>query len=91
MTAARTDSNQTAIVKALRQAGCVVQSLAAVGSGVPDLIWSRNGRMGLIEVKDGRKPPSARKLTPAQEKWHREWKGPIAIVKSVDEALEAVK
>jgi hypothetical protein len=42
----------------------------------------------LLEVKDGAKPPSARKLTPEQEEWHRHW--PVAVVTSVDEALRAV-
>lgn len=36
--AARTDANQTAIVEALRKCGASVQSLAAVGKGVPDLL-----------------------------------------------------
>jgi hypothetical protein len=44
----------------------------------------------LVEVKDGAKPPSARQLTPDQERWHREWRGPVAVVTSVDEALRAV-
>jgi hypothetical protein len=29
----------------------------------------------LLEVKDGSKPPSAQKLTPQQEIWHRDWRG----------------
>lgn len=89
--AAKTDANQAEIVAALRAAGCAVQSLAAVGSGVPDILWSRNGRIGLMEIKDGKKSPSGRKLTTDQEEWHRDWKGPIAIVESVEQALEAIK
>lgn len=44
----------------------------------------------MLEVKDGSKPPSERKLTPAQVKFHAEWKGWISVVTSVDEALAAV-
>jgi hypothetical protein len=42
-------------------------------------------------VKDGEKPPSAQKLTQAQEKWHAAHAGfPVFKVASIDEALEAV-
>jgi hypothetical protein len=39
---------------------------------------------------DGRKPPSKRKLTADQEAFHASWSGEIAVVTSVDEALEIV-
>lgn len=91
--AARVDENQNSIVKALRAHGCDVLSLAAVGNGCPDLLVSRPyspHHYFLLEVKDGAKPPSARELTPAQVKFHRDWKGPIHVVTSVEEALNAV-
>jgi len=44
----------------------------------------------LMEIKDGSKPASARKLTKAQEKFHAEWNGPIYIVTSIDEAFDAI-
>lgn len=91
--AAKIDANQTEIVKALRSAGCSVLSLAAVGNGCPDLLVSRPyypHHLYLLEVKDGAKPPSARKLTPDQERFHREWKGPIHVVTTVEEAMDAV-
>jgi hypothetical protein len=48
--------------------------------------------MGLLEVKDGSKPPSARYLTDDQRIWHMQWLGPpIRIVETVEQALEAVK
>lgn len=91
--AAKTDANHAEIVAALRQAGCGVLDLSRVGNGCPDLLVhlpSYPWRQALVEVKDGSKPPSARKLTPDQEKFHAEWKGWIHTVKSVDEALEAL-
>lgn len=39
---------------------------------------------------DGDKPPSARKLTPDQEKFHRDCPGPIHVVTCLDEALTAL-
>ncbi len=87
--AARIDSNQPAIVKALRSAGARVQSLAAVGKGCPDLLVGFGKRNLLLEVKDGAKPPSARKLTPAEEEWHSQWTGygQVAIVETPEQAV----
>lgn len=84
------DANQSEIVDALRDAGCMVQPLHAVGQGVPDLLVSRCGVNYLLEVKDGSKPPSERKLTADQVKWHGDWRGPVAVVHTVKEAFEAV-
>jgi Holliday junction resolvase len=61
--ARRVDANQGAVVEALRERGWFVASLASTGRGVPDLLIARKGVMKLIEVKDGAKIPSARKLT----------------------------
>ena len=88
--AARTDANQAAIVRALESLGCTVQSLAAVGGGVPDLLIGWRGLNLLLEVKDGGKPPSERKLTPDQVRWHRDWRGQVAVVETVDDAIQAV-
>jgi len=67
----KTDNNQTAIVKALRAAGCFVTSLASVGKGVPDALVGSGGKWFLLEIKDGSKPPSGRKLTDDEIKWHK--------------------
>ena len=88
--AAKIDRNQPEIVAALRKAGCTVESLAAVGKGVTDLLVGRAGIKYLLEVKDGEKPPSERKLTPDQEEWHAGWRGQKAVVNTIEEALEAV-
>jgi Holliday junction resolvase len=85
--AAKVDANQAAIVEALRKCGASVQSLAAVGKGVPDLLVGLRTRNYLIEVKDGSKPPSARKLTPDQVQWHTKWAGQVLTVTSPDDAL----
>lgn len=93
--AAKVDANHAAIVAALRDAGCGVLDLSAVGKGCPDLLVHPptfpECRMAvLMEIKDGAKSASRRKLTPAQVKFHAEWKGWIHTVTSVDEALKAV-
>ena len=89
--AARTDATQTDIVSALRQAGAIVHSLAAVGNGMPDLLVLHRGQTILLECKDGRKSPSKRTLTPDQVRFMQDWQGgPIAIVDSVEAALRVL-
>lgn len=89
--AAKIDANQTAIVSALQAAGASVQSLAAVGNGVPDLLVGRASRIWLIECKDGNKPPSARQLTPDQREWIDAWRGtPVVVAYGPDDALRAI-
>ena len=89
--AAKIDANQTAVVSALRAAGATVQSLAAVGDGVPDLLVGYRGHTLLFEVKDGQKPPSQRRLTDDQQKWHAAWTGgTLCIVDGPEAALRAI-
>lgn len=75
------------IVAALRKMGASVEHLHAVGKGCPDILAGIKKQNILIEIKDGKKPPSKQKLTPGQIKWHEEWRGQVAIVKSVDDAI----
>lgn len=87
---ARVDANQSAIVDALRAVGASVQSLAMVGRGVPDLLVGFRAQNWLLEVKDGGKPASARRLTPDETAWHDGWRGQVATVASIEEALHAI-
>lgn len=78
--APRTDANQAQIVTALRGRGCVVQILAAVGKGVPDLLVGRDGDNWLFEVKDGKGT-----LTEDQTEWHRNWRGQVAVLRTLED------
>lgn|SRR6185503_2969150 len=88
---ARVDAVQAGCVKALLGAGCRVQSLAALGKGVPDALVSNPwGELFLLEFKseDG-------KLGEHQETWHQHWSrctraGTLHIVRTPEEALIAV-
>lgn len=84
---ARLDDNHGDIVKALRAVGCTVQSLAAVGKGCPDVLVGYRGVNYVLEIKDGAKIPSRRKLTDDEKEWHADWRGKVFIVESVQEAL----
>jgi hypothetical protein len=84
------DDNQTEIVEALRDAGASVQILSGVGQGCPDLLVGHKFKNLLLEVKDGRKIPSKRKLTTDEKEWHDAWRGSVLIVESIDQALAAI-
>ena len=88
--AAKVDDNQSEIVATLRYVGCSVTSLASLGRGCPDIVVGYNGVNFLFEIKDGKKCPSRRKLTPEEKKWHESWKGQVAVVESVEDALRFV-
>jgi hypothetical protein len=85
--AAKIDRNQPEIVEALRAIGCSVQPLHSVGGGCPDLLVGKHGRNVVLEVKDGRRPPSERQLTDDQIEWHATWRGSVFVVSSVEDAL----
>lgn len=88
MRRARVDDNQREVVAKLRAVGCSVEPLHAVGKGVPDLLVGYRSQNYLLEVKDGNKPPSARKLTDRQEEWHVKWRGQVLTVTSAEDALK---
>lgn len=92
-TAARTDGNHTEIVEALRKAGAFVQSMAAMGKGVPDVLVGYKGLWNVLEIKDGRKVTSKRKLTMDEVKWLMDVRNraPVHVVESVEQALEVIK
>ena len=84
----RVDANQGDIVKALRDSGAYVRVINQ-GDGLPDLLVGYRGITLLLEVKDGRKPPSQRTLTPLEAEFFKEWPGGIlAVVKSPEDALK---
>lgn len=88
MRAARIDRNQLEIVEAVRKAGCSVQHLHTIGQGCPDLLIGIGAVNLLWEVKDGLLPPSRRLLTSFELDWHRNWRGQVDIVESVEDALD---
>jgi hypothetical protein len=83
---AKIDACQPEIVAALVGVGCSVQTLGQVGRGCPDLlVYAPCGGYLLIEVK-----VPGEKLNATEAAWHARWKGPVHIVKSVEEALAVV-
>ena len=87
---AHRDANHPAIVDALTRCGCTVVDLAAVGAGVPDILVGVGGHNFLLEIKDGTRAPSARKLRETQVEFIATWRGHTAVVTDVPQALAAV-
>ena len=88
--AARRDNGEQDIIKAMRACGAFVKVIN--DEGTFDLLCWYNGRTLLLEIKDGTKPPSARRLTDAEQKFHDEWPGAnLHIVNSEHEALDILK
>lgn len=83
------DGNHRTVVDAFRRAGCSVLVLSTSVAGAPDLLAGCAGRSFLVEVKDGSKPPSRRKLRDSQVEFAASWRGsPVHVVKSAEEAFE---
>jgi len=85
--AAKVDTNQAAIVAGLRAVGATVHSTAALGRGFPDLAVGFRGVTYLLEVKQ---PKKAGDLTPDERAFILAWRGHVAVVTTLDEALEAL-
>jgi len=84
--AKRVDGNQAEIVQALRRCGCSVQTLHTVGHGCPDLLVGFAERDYLLEIKNG----TQARLNSREQRWHSDWRGQVAVVRTVEEALRAV-
>src|SRR3990167_5597107 len=82
--AKRTDANHTEIADAFEKVGFSVDKT----NDLWDLTVGFGGLTRLVEVKDGKKPPSARKLTRREQKFHNTWTGGILLVTSVEQIPE---
>lgn len=85
--ARRVDENQPEIVAALQAIGV---SVWVIGEPV-DLMVGYRGKTGALEIKDGRKPPSERKLTQQQRDFFLLDRGFHRVVSDVEEALHAIQ
>ena len=86
--ALRVDANQSQVISALEAAGAKV---LVIGQPV-DLLVGIGKKFAFFEIKDGSKPPSARKKTKVQEKFFAMFPGyPICLVDSPECALRHLR
>ena len=88
--ARRVDANHAEIIAAFRKLGCSVLDMSGLGDGAPDICVGFGGIQIMCELKDGTKPPSARKLTKAEEEFRLNWTGGYKIVESLEHVAETV-
>lgn len=92
--AKRVDANHDAIKRAFRACGYTVHDFSGVGHGCPDLAVEKGQSVFWVEIKDGAKPPSARKLTPKEMLWGELLKRSgfaVRIVTSVDDVIAVAR
>lgn len=85
-TAARKDANHEQIVKLFKKLGWSVLDIAQL-KNCCDIFVSKKQITIAIEIKDGEKPPSQRKLTDGEIKFKNEWKGLYQIVICDDDVI----
>lgn len=86
--ARRVDANQKQIVACYRAAGWTVEVRSGLGEGELDLRMTRGKRTMEVEVKDGSKPASARRLRVKQIETLRRKDGiERYVVESIEDAL----
>lgn len=84
----RVDANQPKIVEALRRIGATVNITSNLGEGFPDIVVSFRDEWFHIEIKDGERPPSERRLTDDETRFHKKQRAPVYIVESSLEAVD---
>ena len=89
--AAKVDANQKKIVRSLRGIpGVTVAITSQLGDGFPDFIVGYKRFNYMIELKDGDKVKSKKKLTEGEHKFHNEWRGQVAVCESFDEIFSLI-
>jgi hypothetical protein len=88
--AARVDSNQKKIVDALRRCGASVLITSQLKNCF-DILVGYKGVNYIVEIKDGDKPISQRKLTKGEQKFCDEWQGgKYYVIESIEQALKMI-
>lgn len=88
----RTDANHKSIIDALRKIENVsVFSTHTIGKGFPDIVVGFWGKNYLFEIKDHKKTPSQKKLTPDEVKFHTTWHGQVNVVETIEDIYKFLK
>lgn len=88
----KTDANHKEIIDGCRKIPSIsVFSTHMVGKGFPDIVIGYKGINYLVEIKDGKKSKSQKKLTNDEIKFHASWCGQVNIVENIDDVLRMLK
>ncbi|CAB5217755.1 hypothetical protein UFOVP208_10 [uncultured Caudovirales phage] len=85
----KVDANQKELMTKLRLIpGVTVATTHIIGKGFPDIVIGYKGINYLVEIKDGTKPPSQRKLTKDEVSFHSNWSGQVQTCTNFYEILQ---
>lgn len=89
-TAARTDSNHKEIVEGLRKYGASILGVHQLKNCF-DILVGYKGKDYIMEIKNGKNPPSKNKLTKGEQQFRNNWKGgKYNIVYSLEDAIKVI-
>ena len=91
--AKKKDNNHNEITAEFKRLGCGVKDVHSLPNFC-DIIVCYQGETVMVEIKDGSKPPSARKLTSGELKFSDEWTakgGKWACIETIGQARDLVK
>ena len=91
MIAKKVDANQKLIVQQLRRIGASVYITSMVGKGFPDLVVGFRNKNFLIELKDGNKSASRKRLTGDQDAFFMIWQGQVNKAESFNDILQIIQ
>jgi len=92
MKASKVDSNQKEIVTALRRVGAVVLITSMLKNAF-DILVGYKGKLYIVEIKDGKKPSSQRKLTEGELKCKNMFESvgvKYNVITTIDEAFKMI-
>jgi hypothetical protein len=88
----RTDANHKEIIDAIRKIPALsVFSTHTIGKGFPDIVIGYKGINYLVEIKDGAKTKSQKKLTDDEIRFHQSWFGQIIVCECVKDVLQLLQ
>ncbi len=82
----RKDANHNLIANLFRSLGWTVHDVHQIPN-FADIIISRNRYTALVEIKDGSKPPSERRLTPGEHEFATNWSGDYLVVECEEDVF----
>ena len=89
-TRSKTDANHKEISIAFERLGWSVLDIHQIPNSA-DILIGKWMHCIVIEIKDGSKPPSNRKLTPGEIKFKDRWRGDYRIVTCLQDVLDIDK
>jgi len=87
----RIDNNQNDLVRQIRSIPkTTVAITSGVGAGFPDIVVGYRGKNYLLEIKDPRRKPSERRLTPDEQDFVSDWCGQVDVVETIDDVIKVI-